>query len=56
MRILEYFLNDLMAVPEFRNNRYVEGFLRVTEPSKFAKLKEEGEKEGLQVTTSQVET
>lgn len=41
MRILEYFLNDLMAVPEFRNNRYVEGFLRVTEPSKFVKLKEE---------------
>jgi hypothetical protein len=44
MRILEYFLNDLMAVPEFRNNRYVEGFLRVTEPSKFAKLKEDSEK------------
>lgn len=56
MRILEYFLNDLMAVPEFRNNRYVEGFLRVTEPSKFAKLKEESEKEGRQEAVSQVET
>jgi hypothetical protein len=56
MRILEYFLNDLMTVPEFRNNRYVEGFLRVTEPSKFAKLKEESEKEGRQEAVSQVET
>jgi hypothetical protein len=56
MRILEYFLNDLMAVAEFRNNRYVEAFLRVTEPSKFAKIKEEGEKEGKQESVGQVET
>lgn len=56
MRILEYFLNDLLAVPEFRNNRFVEGFLKITEPSKFAKLKEESEKEGRQESLGQVET
>lgn len=29
MRILEYFLNDLVAIAEFKNNKYVEGFLRI---------------------------
>ena len=29
MRILEYFLNDLVNITEFKNNKYVEGFLRI---------------------------
>lgn len=34
MRILEYFLNDIVNIPELLNNRYVEGFLRLTDPAK----------------------
>lgn len=41
MRILEYFLNDVANIPEFFNNRYVEGFLRITDPGKLSQLKDE---------------
>ena len=49
MSILTFFLNDIMTIPEFRNNRVVIGFLRLTESSAFAKLKEEGEKQVVNV-------
>ena len=43
MRILEFFLNDIVNIPAFANNRFVEGFLRLKDPSKLSQLKEEGE-------------
>lgn len=56
MRILEYFLNDVANIPEFFNNRYVEGFLRITDPGKLSQLKDESEKVKPSASTSQVET
>lgn len=44
MRILTYFLNDVVNIPEFINNKMVEGFLKIKDNAKFAQLKEEGEK------------
>jgi uncharacterized circularly permuted ATP-grasp superfamily protein len=41
MKILEYFLNDLVAMREILNDKYVEGFLNVTDSASFAKLKKQ---------------
>lgn len=56
MRILEYFLNDVANIPEFLNNRYVEGFLKITDPAKLSQLKADGDKVHPLGTTSIVET
>ena len=56
MSILTFFLNDIMTIPEFRNNRVVIGFLRLTESSAFAKLKEEGDKQSINVDPKCAET
>lgn len=39
MRILEYFLNDLLNIPEFLNSKYVQGFLSISDGPKFNSLK-----------------
>jgi hypothetical protein len=38
MKILEYFLNDLTNIPEFINNKYVQGFLSISDGPKFKNL------------------
>lgn len=35
MRILTFFLNDIVKMPNFLNNKYVEGFLKISELNKF---------------------
>lgn len=44
MKILEYFLNDLINIPEFLNNKYVQGFLSISDGPKFNSLKSDGDK------------
>ena len=44
MKILEYFLNDLINIPEFLNNKYVQGFLSISDAPKFNSLKSDGDK------------
>jgi hypothetical protein len=39
MKILEYFLNDLLNIPEFLNNKYVQAFLNVSDGPKFNSIK-----------------
>ncbi len=56
MRILTYFLNDIVNIPEFINNRIVEGFLKLVDPAKLAQLKEEGDKIKFGGTVNHVET
>ena len=56
IRILTYFLNDLMVVPEFKNNRIVEGFLKLKDAAKLTQLKEDGDKMRPAQSVSQVET
>ena len=41
MRILTFFLNDLVRMPSIFNCRYVEGFLSIKEGGKFEQLKKE---------------
>jgi hypothetical protein len=41
MRILEYFLNDLVSMREILNDKYVEGFLNITDNISFSKLKKQ---------------
>jgi hypothetical protein len=41
MKILTYFLNDLVKLPEMFNSRYVEGFLSLKDNAKFESLKKE---------------
>ena len=56
MRILTYFLNDLMKIPEFRNNKVVEGFLKIKDNAKFSQMKEDGDKMKATETVNHVET
>ena len=44
MRILTFFLNDLVSIPEFLNNKIVEGFLKIKDLAKFTQMKEDGDK------------
>jgi len=44
MRVLEYFLNDLLNIPECLNNKYVQGFLSISDGPKFNSLKSDSEK------------
>jgi len=39
MKILEYFLNDVVNIVEFINNKYVQGFLSISDGPKFQVLK-----------------
>lgn len=39
MKILEYFLNDLLNIPQFLNNKYVQAFLSVSDGPKFNSIK-----------------
>lgn len=39
MKILQYFLNDLLNIPQFLNNKYVQGFLSISDGPKFNSLK-----------------
>ena len=56
MRILTYFLNDLMNIPEFMNNKIVEGFLKLKDNAKFSQMKEDGDKMKPTGTVNHVET
>jgi hypothetical protein len=56
MRILTYFLNDLVTIPEFLNNKIVEGFLKTKDNAKFAQMKEDGDKMKATTTINHVET
>ena len=44
MRILTFFLNDVVNIPEFSNNKFVQAFLKLTDNAKLQQLKEEGDK------------
>ena len=39
MRILEFFLNDIVNIPEFLNNKYVQGFLSISDGPRFQTIK-----------------
>ena len=56
MRILTFFLNDLMVVPQFKNNKVVEGFLKLKDPAKLAQMKDDADKMKPSLTPSHVET
>jgi hypothetical protein len=56
MRILTYFLNDVVNIPEFLNNRIIEGFLKIKDNSKLSQLKEEGDKMKYGGSVNSVET
>jgi len=56
MRILTYFLNDLIGIPEFRNNKMVEGFLKIRDGSTFVQMKADGDKMKPNTTVDHVET
>lgn len=56
MRILTYFLNDVVNITEFVNNKYVQAFLKLTDNAKLQQLKEEGDKLKMGGTVNHVET
>ena len=56
MRILTYFLNDLMVIPEFKNNKIVEGFLKIKDLTKFTQMKEDADKMKPTTTVNHVQT
>ena len=41
MKILSFFLNDCLKLPEILNSKYFEGFLSIKENAKFDSLKKE---------------
>lgn len=41
MKILEFFLNDLVSMRDILNDKYVQGFLSMTDNVKFETLKKQ---------------